>query len=200
MGDVGLAGAELEGENLAAADEGEEAAASGCTSAPVCGGEGWRDDGGYGEGGAGPGEEGFALEETPVGCAVELEDAEGGEGRFGGDEGGGGGWGGDFLVEKGDSDEGATEGGEEAECGDCAGRVARGREADEGAAAGVEVLGGREGDGEEGQWRAEDLKGRVYGRMVSFQICKLGTRLVYLEMRQRRIWCQRQLCCCRWMV
>ena len=142
VGDVGLARAELEGEDLAAANEGEEAAAGGCTGAPVCDGEGWRDGGGYGEGGAGPGEEGFALGKTPVGCAVELEDAEGGEGRFGGDKGGDGGRGGDLLIEKGDSNEGAAEGREEAERGDCAGEVAGGGEADEGAAAGVEVLGG----------------------------------------------------------
>jgi len=49
---------------------------------------------------AGPGEEGVALADDPVTRAVEVEDGEGGVGRFGGDQGGDGRGGGDALVEE----------------------------------------------------------------------------------------------------
>jgi hypothetical protein len=53
-----------------------------------------------------------------------VEDGEGGAGWFWGDEGGYRGSGSEALVEEWDADEGAAEGGEEAEGGNCGGGVA----------------------------------------------------------------------------
>jgi hypothetical protein len=53
------------------------------------------------------------------------------------------------------------------EGGDCAGGVAGGGEANKGTTAGVEILGWREGDREEGGGRAEDFEGRVCIYLVS---------------------------------
>lgn len=64
---------------------------------------------------AGPGEQGVALGDDPVGCPVEMEDREGRRGGLGGEEGGYGCRGGDALVEEGDAEEGAPYGGEEGE-------------------------------------------------------------------------------------
>jgi hypothetical protein len=63
------------------------------------------------------------------------------------------------LVEEGDAEGEAAEWGEEPQCGDDV--VGGAGEPDEGAAAGEEVLGGREGCGEEGVGRSQNFEGGI---------------------------------------
>jgi len=69
VGNVGFVDGEGDGEEVSAAAEGEEAAARAGAAAPVGEGEAAVEERGDVEGVAGPGEEGFALRDLPVGCA-----------------------------------------------------------------------------------------------------------------------------------
>ena len=94
-----------------------------------------------------------------------MEDGEGGPGGFWRDEGCDRCCRGETLVEEGDADQSPAEGGEQAQGGHGGRRVAG--QADKGAAAGVERLGWREGDGEEGAGSADDFECRIWEIMSS---------------------------------
>ena len=101
MRDVGFTFGERDAVELTLAGEGEEASAGyGCV-APVVEGEGEVCSRREGEGLSRPGEERGALEEGPVGGAVEVKDAEGGLCRGSGDQSGVGRVRGDAMVEEG---------------------------------------------------------------------------------------------------
>ena len=84
MRDEFFAFGEREAVHLTGGGEGHEAAARYVRGAPVGGGEVALEAWGRGESVACPGEEGVALGDYPVGCAVEVEDGEGRRGGFGG--------------------------------------------------------------------------------------------------------------------
>lgn len=72
--DVGFAGPECEAVDLALPGEAEETASGGEGGAVGGCGEGGGKSGCYGQGTSGPREEGFALCDFPVCCAIELQD------------------------------------------------------------------------------------------------------------------------------
>jgi hypothetical protein len=84
------------------------------------------------------------------------------------------------LVEERNASEGVAEGREQAKGGDGAIGI-RGGEADEGAAAGVEVVGGAERDREKGVGRADDFKGSICNSIIS-----LTPRVADIKLLTRR--------------
>lgn len=111
---------------------------------------------------ASPSQQRLSLANNPVLASIHVDGHYAGDWRLGGDESCDGTCGRNLLVEKGNANGGAAEGLEDGERGEGVFRLAT--EGDEGAATGVEGLRGREGDGEEGEGRADDLEARIWGR------------------------------------
>lgn len=162
MRNIGLSSLDLDLIDLTAAHQGQQPSTCDVRVAPVRNAQLRVVLGLQVEGMAGPGKQCLALADDPVLAAIEVDRDYAGYGRLGGDEGGDGAGGGDFLVEKGNADGGAAEGLEEGEGGQGVFWLAA--QGNEGATAGVEGLGGGEGDGEQGEGRAEDLEAGVWRR------------------------------------
>jgi hypothetical protein len=106
-----------------------------------------------------PGKQRLPLADDPVLPAIEVHRDDARYGRLGGDESCDGTRGRNLLVEERDADGGAAEGLEDREGREGVFRLAT--EADECSAAGVERLRGRQRDGEEREGRADDLEAGV---------------------------------------
>ncbi len=103
-----------------------------------------------------PGKQRLSLADNPVLPAIQVDCDNARYGRLGGDQGCDGGGGGNLLVEKRNADGCAPERLKEREGRQGVFRLAI--QADQGAATGEEGLRRGEGDGEEGEGRADDLE------------------------------------------
>jgi hypothetical protein len=125
----------------------------------------------------GPSKQGVPLADDPVLPSIQVHRDDAGNGRLGGDERRDGACRRDFLVEEGDADGGSPEGFEQGEGREGVFRLSA--EADQGSAAGVERLRGRERDGEEREGRADDFEAGVYAHVshgMRLAVCVVPTR------------------------